>query len=260
MTHEHMLAVRGRFNRYLARYRGADGAFPAMHALKRRHTAHVVADAARVMSAEGWDAPRMALGRTAALLHDIGRFSQFAEFRTFQDGLSVDHAERGCEVLSREGILDGVDEEDRRMLLDAVRLHNRLALPADLAPALAELAHLVRDADKLDIFRVFEEAVAQRQLEANPEIAWNMRMEGGVSAAVLAALDAGRSIDYRDVTTFCDFVLVQVSWLTGQLHYAESRRLARERRALETRERMVLARCDDPRLAALFARLKSGGT
>ncbi len=256
MTHEHFQAVRSRFNRYVARFRGPDGAWPAMQALKRKHTAHVVADASRVMAAEGWAPPRALLGRTAALLHDIGRFSQYAEFRTFQDSASVNHADRGCDVLRQEGVLDGLPEGDSRIISEAVRLHNRMGLPPETDLVTAEVADVVRDADKLDIFRVFEEAVAQNQFENNPEIAWNMRLEGGVSEPVLAALEAGAPVDYRQVATFCDFVMVQVSWFCGQFRYAESRRLARTRRVLEYRERLVLARCADPRLVPIFARLK----
>lgn len=252
MNHEHFQAVRSRFNRYVARFRGPDGAFPAMQALKRRHTAHVVADAGRVMAAEGWAPSAVLLGRTAALLHDIGRFSQYAEFGTFQDSASVNHAERGCAVMRQEGICAGLPDDDARIVFEAVRLHNGLALPPDISADAARIAHVVRDADKLDIFRVLEEAVERQQLEHNPEITWNMQLDGGVSEPVLAALDAGRAVNYRDVATFCDFVMVQVSWLSGQLHYAESRRLARERRVLEYRERLVLARCGDPRVARYF--------
>jgi hypothetical protein len=256
MTDEHFQMARSRFNRYVARFREPDGSWPAMQALKRKHTAHVVADAGRIMAAEGWSADRQRVGRTAALLHDIGRFSQYAEFRTFQDSASVNHAERGCEVMRREGVLDGLPEEDRRIVFEAVRLHNLLALPPETDLLTAGIADLVRDADKLDIFRVFEEGVEQNQFEKNPEIAWNMRREGGVSEPVIAALEAGRPVDYRQVATFCDFAMVQVSWFFGQLSYAESRRLARARRVLEYRERLVLAWCDDPRLARIFAHLQ----
>jgi hypothetical protein len=259
VNHEHFQAIRSRFNRYVARFRGPDGAFPAMQALKRRHTSHVVADAGRVMAAEGWTLPQVLLGRTAALLHDIGRFSQYAEFGTFQDSASVNHAERGCAVMLQEGICDGLPEDDERIIFEAVRQHNGITLPPDTAADAARIAYVVRDADKLDIFRVMEEAVESGQLEHNPEITWNLQLTGGVSEPMLAALDAGHAINYRDVTTFCDFVMVQVSWLSGQLHYAASRRLARERRVLEYRECLVLARCDDPRVSRYFQRFRDLG-
>lgn len=256
MTRQQYQTVRDRFTRYVARYRDTAGTLPAMQELKWRHTACVVADAERVMAAEGWDSARCMLGRTAALLHDIGRFSQYDEFRTFQDSASVNHAERGCEVIRREDVLAGVPADDACRVLQAVRLHNRKELPPSTAPSTAELADLVRDADKLDIFRVFEEAVAADTFANNPEMVWNIALEGGVSEPVLEALEAGRAVDYREVSTFCDFVMVQVSWLGGQLRFAESRRLARERRVLEYRKQLVLARCGSPRLEAIFARLK----
>lgn len=256
MTCEHYQTVSTRFDRYVDRFRDTDGALPAMQELKRQHTACVVADANRVMEAEGWNARQTLLGQTAALLHDIGRFSQYAEFRSFQDSVSVNHAERGCEVLLHEGVLEGVSTADARIIRETVRLHNVLALPLDTEPLIVAVANVVRDADKLDIFRVFEEAVKQKQFKDNPEIAWNLQMDGGVSEPILAALEAGGAVDYRKVSTFCDFVMVQVAWLSGQLRFAESRRLARERRVLEYREELVLARDANPRLVAVFAQLK----
>ena len=46
--------------------------------------------------------------RAAALLHDAGRFQQYAEYKTFSDALSEDHAELGVKVIQNSGLLDNV--------------------------------------------------------------------------------------------------------------------------------------------------------
>ena len=249
MTREQYQTVRRHFTRYVARYRDAAGALPAMQNLKWRHTACVVADAGRVMAAEGWDdAPRQ-VGRTAALLHDIGRFSQYDEFRTFQDSASVDHAARGCEVMEREGILAGVPGADARMILEAVRLHNAKTLPPATDLPTAALADLVRDADKLDIFRVMEQAIADGSLERNPEIAWGLQVKGAPSPDVVEAIRQGHSVSYAWIGTLADFILIQVGWLIGGLHYATACRLAAERKVLDFREAFLKTLSDDSGVA-----------
>ena len=92
------------------------------------------------------------MGRAGALLHDTGRYSQWQEFGTFQDSKSVDHAQRGVEVITREGWLSGLTAAERKMVLAAVAVHNRKELPDGLDAKTAAQAHLVRDADKLDIY------------------------------------------------------------------------------------------------------------
>ncbi|NLL84367.1 MAG: HD domain-containing protein [Lentisphaerae bacterium] len=256
MTDELFEKITKRFEAYVGRYRDAAGELPAMHELKWRHTAGVVEDARRIMAAEKWTESQTMLGRTAALLHDIGRFSQLAEFGTFRDSLSVDHAVRGCEVIAAEGILAGVSARSTGLITGAVRLHNGREIPLLNDSELLALVNLVRDADKLDIFRVFEEAVEENRFATNPEIAWNMSMAGEVSEAVLEALEMGRSVDHSDIKTFYDFVMSQVAWLNGGLVYAESRRLACERRVLEYRERLVMEQCESRRLQEIFAHLR----
>ena len=256
MTVEQCAAIERRLARFVDTYRDRDGALPPMHQLKWRHTAAVVANAQQIMAAEAWSAAREALGWAAALLHDVGRFQQFRDYGTFRDHASVDHALLGCRIIVEHKLLDGVAPDEAGLVIAAVRLHNVKELPPLGDRPLAPLATLVRDADKLDIFRVFEEAMEQRHLAANPEIVWNVSMEGRVSEGVLAALEAGRPVDHKDIATFYDFVMSQVSWLDGQLHYGEARRLARVRGVLDYRERLVLDHCADQRLAAIFRRVR----
>lgn len=95
------------------------------------------------------------LADICAVFHDIGRFEQVTRYHTFLDHLSVDHAELGCEVLEQEGILNELSDGDRRMVLTAIRNHNRFRIEDGLDEETHLLCRLIRDADKCDIFRVF---------------------------------------------------------------------------------------------------------
>ncbi|MDR2849136.1 MAG: HD domain-containing protein, partial [Verrucomicrobiota bacterium] len=236
MTPEFLNLLTQRYTAYVDTFRDASGALPDMLRLKLDHTRGVVADARRIMAGEDWDDASRVLGEACAWLHDAGRYSQFTEFGTFQDSKSIDHAKRGVQVIQEQGWLDGLPADERKRALASVVLHNRRAVPPTVAPQLARLTHLVRDADKLDIFRVMESAVRDGSLARNPEIAWGLQVAGAPSPEVVEAVRQGRSVSYAWIRTLSDFVLIQVGWLIGGLYYGTSCRLAAERNVLGFRE------------------------
>jgi hypothetical protein len=96
----------------------------------------------------------MRFAETAALFHDIGRFEQLVRYGTFSDHHSVNHAELGVSVLESEGVLAGLQPEDRDGLGRVIRNHNRFAISEGESGFHLAQSRLLRDADKLDIFRI----------------------------------------------------------------------------------------------------------
>jgi hypothetical protein len=253
MTAADMTQLETFFDRYTRRFAGDDGRLHPMQQLKVDHSRRVVTYADRIMAAERWPETQRLPGRACALLHDVGRFSQYAEFGIFEDHNSINHATRSVEVLRAEGVLEALPAEERGEILTAVGCHNMRELPPTLTPEYAALSHLVRDADKLDIFRVFEDAVRQGHLEDHPEIAWSLPEQGLANPEILAAVSAGEAVSYQLVRSLCDFVLIQVGWLRGFLHYDAAVAMADESQALEFREAYVRAIDDSPAVRACFA-------
>jgi hypothetical protein len=227
-------------------FRAADGKLPQMLQLKLDHTLGVVKNACLIMSGEAWPEAERVAGEACALLHDAGRYSQLHEFGTFQDSKSIDHAARGVAVIEAERWLEELPAAERRIVLSTVALHNKKEVPAHLPAVTADLAHLVRDADKLDIFRVLEEAIVDGSLERNPEIAWDLQVKGSPSPEVVDAVSRGQPVSYAWIKTLSDFVLIQVGWLNGGLRFRTSLRLAKERQTLEFREGFLKKLSDDP--------------
>ena len=199
------------FEGYVRRHIEADEGAPQPYELKARHTRGVL-EAAREV-ARALDAPRRLrlLGQAAALLHDVGRFPQYARFRTFRDPDSVDHARLSLSELNRAGVLSGLDRRERRLISKAVVLHNRRELPVRLGPESRFLCALVRDADKVDIFRVFDEHEARD--EADPLIELGLDPDGPVGADILACVAGGGIPDYRGLKSVADFRLLRASWI-----------------------------------------------
>ena len=232
------------YNAYVDTFRGADGKLPPMMELKRIHTAHVVANARLIAEGEGFDAETARACDAAALLHDTGRYEQLKRYNTFRDADSIDHAVFSHDIVKEKGWLDG--NPQREAILTAVLVHNRRDVPDGLDPLTEAAVHTVRDADKLDIFRVLEHQVATTDWRHAGTAFWNLPTQAAPNPAVVAAIRAGRPVDYQDIKTLADFVLIQVGWMYGGLHYATSRRLCAERGHLDFRQNFLHELTDDP--------------
>ncbi len=217
--------------------------FPAedMNLLKRDHTRRVAANARAIMDGEAFPPRLRPLGEAAAWLHDLGRFRQYTQYQTFSDRVSVNHALLSCAELLRLGWLDDADAPTRNAILRAIECHNLRDLPPHLPADELALAHLVRDADKLDIYTVLDHAIETDYLPTHPDVYWGLPLDGPPSPKVLAALERGDSVDYADIASFADFVFIQLAWCNGGLHYRASRRLALERGEVEIRRRYLLS-------------------
>lgn len=153
------------YDAYVDTYREADGSLPVMMQLKRTHTAFVVKNAELIADGEGFTPEEREVALAAALLHDTGRYEQLRRFNTFRDSDSVDHAVFSHDIVKSLGWLDQVSGEVREVILKAVLYHNRRDLPPAIEQSnnptnrtlLGAASHTVRDADKLDIFRVLED-------------------------------------------------------------------------------------------------------
>ena len=249
------------YREYVDGFRDSGGALAPMMELKLAHTGRVVANAAAIADGERVDSDTALVARAAALLHDTGRYEQLRRYGTFRDSESVDHAVFSHDIVASKGWLDNLETPVREAILNAVLFHNRKDLPPDFVAAGSKsrigaialaAARIVRDADKLDIFRVLEELVAGTDWRRDRSAFWGLNPQSPPSEAVLEAIKNGAPVDYQLIKSLADFVLIQVGWIFNGLEYPFSRQLARERGHLEFRRRFLRELVDDPRIEALF--------
>ncbi len=236
------------YDRYVDGYRNADGELPAMMRLKRVHTGFVVKNAELIASGEKFDACTREAALAAALLHDTGRYEQLRLYNTFRDSDSVDHAVFSHDIVKKMGWLETVfsDEHTRDAILKAVLYHNRREIPSGLDVLTETCSHVVRDADKLDIFRVLEERVEHTDWRNDSRAFWNLAIDAPPNPAVLECIENRKPVDYQHIKSLADFVLIQIGWMICGLYYATSRRLCLERGHLEFRRRFLHELTDDP--------------
>lgn len=96
------------------------------------------------------------LAKIIGLLHDIGRFEQIKQYKEMSDN-NMDHADFGCHYLfSDYHIRDfGINEDSKeaRIIEKAIRNHNKLKIEDGLDEEELLYAKMIRDMDKVDIFR-----------------------------------------------------------------------------------------------------------
>ncbi|MFA5138615.1 MAG: HD domain-containing protein [Elusimicrobiota bacterium] len=228
MTRSELSDIKEQFQDYVAGFAAADAPLHPMLRLKAEHSEHVAAEARGLGSDLGWSACEQNAAEALGLLHDIGRFSQFSEFDTFSDPDSVDHGERGWEVIRRLAWLAPLPPAERDALLDGIRYHNRRRIPDDVPRRNLGFLRLVRDADKLDIFRVVLDAVDRDGLRSLLATLPDVALDHSPSPEIVDDVSRRESPSLKKVRNLGDFLLMQLS-LVYDLNYAPAYRRLHDR-------------------------------
>ena len=142
------------FKEYLKDYDIEDGNIK----LKIKHTYEVVNKSEYISKGLGLNQENIELAKLIALLHDIGRFEQVKQTNDFLDSKDFDHANHGVKVLFEDNLIRKFIENNKydNIIKEAIYNHNKYKIEENLNDA--ELLHskIIRDADKLDNFRVKE--------------------------------------------------------------------------------------------------------
>jgi hypothetical protein len=201
------------FESYTQTFLDGDEEDRANIALKIEHTHNVCRLIVRIAGEETTDHTLKLLAETVALFHDVGRFPQYAQYRTFRDSISVNHGRLGAETLTREKVLKGLPEEEQGIILEAVRFHNAFSI-ADLeSPAALFCLRLVRDADKLDIWRIFLEFFENGKGGLTAAAGLGLPDTPEYSEEIVAAICAKKTASLASMKSLNDFILLQLSWI-----------------------------------------------
>ncbi len=213
-------AVKKAFAAYTEKYNADD---PKIR-LKIDHTYRVAALCERIaktVPGADWD-----LSWLAGMLHDVGRFEQVKRYGTFSDAQSVDHAALGADLLFIDNLIDSFgtyDDHTKHLLEISIRNHNRFRIEEGLSDEEMTLCQILRDADKIDIFRV--------NTETPLEEIYNVTTEELKSAPVSETIKQGylqrRAIERSERKTSAD-ILVGHICLFYELVYPISEQIARE--------------------------------
>ena len=104
------------------------------------------------------------------LLHDIGRFEQLTRFNSYDDRL-ICHAQCGVEFLFDQGHIRNFIDTDKydHIIYHAIKNHSAYAITPGLNKQELLHAQIIRDADKLDNYRVKRDDTIEALLDMSAE-------------------------------------------------------------------------------------------
>lgn len=179
-------------------------------ALKEKHTGYVTAIAKELAGHLALSPHDVALAEIIGLFHDVGRFRQYSIYKTFKDADSEDHADLGVKVLNELSFMKKLSDEDFSLVVFAIKNHNKKTIePTDDKRKLL-FARIIRDADKLDIYRVLEPYLLEGKKA--PNFVKYDAVED-VSDDFIDDFAAGRQADYYRIRTHGDRKLVRLMWV-----------------------------------------------
>ena len=230
--HKTLSELKSWFSGYVDTFRSTDPDDRKNIELKEEHTRRVCEEILDIGQSLQLSDEDLHLAEITALFHDIGRFEQYARYGTFSDLLSEDHALLGVRVLQKHRVLDSLDPETRDLILRTVSYHNRATLPKEETTRCLFFTKLLRDADKLDIWRVVTDYYRQKDGVRNGTIELNLPDTPEISQDVYKDATAGRTIRTVSLKTLNDFKVLQMGWVFD-VNFKRTFQLVRERRYLE---------------------------
>ena len=181
--------------------------------LKECHTHRVCRVMRDLAGSLGMNDEDCRLAETVALFHDVGRFPQFKQYRTYKDTISENHCLLALKVLSENRVLDCLEDDERAIIERAIEFHGEKELP-QLDERTGRFAKMIRDADKIDIFELLVENY--RILAEEPEkFKWELEFPDTPECTpeIIEAILNHRLIGYDKLKTINDAKLLQLGWV-----------------------------------------------
>ena len=182
--------------------------------IKETHTGYVTANCVELSKFLRLPTHDVELAEIIGLFHDVGRFRQYSIYKTFNDADSEDHADLALKVIDELEFFNELAAQDFEIVKFAIQNHNKKTVaPTDDARKLL-FAKIIRDADKLDIYRVLEPFLAQANVDKMPQfIKSGSRLVADISPDFVENFVTGNQADYRKIRTNGDRKIVRLMWI-----------------------------------------------
>jgi hypothetical protein len=217
------------YNTYTSEFMGMDAEMDNAVTMKIEHTKRVCSEIDLLCESLNLNEKDCILSRIIALLHDIGRYEQYKNYRTFSDHKSVNHADLALSVLDYHKIMKEIPGEDADMVRTAVLFHNARQVPCTLNEKEQLFCKLIRDADKLDIYRIAVNYYTKPDLLKKNFLKEDSFYDTAISPEVCQGVYDGQFVEYEKIKTLNDFKLIQIGWVYD-LNFPASFKLLKERK------------------------------
>jgi len=235
MTRDDLNYLKTWFAEYVSGFYSDDPDYNYLIRLKEEHTIRVRCNIAMLGKELGLTDQDMVLAETIALFHDIGRFKQYKTYRTFNDYVSENHARLGLRQMAIHRVLSACTTAEKRLINRAIAYHNAATLPVNENDNILFFMRLIRDADKLDIWKLFIDYCKEREKKHSSAIELGLPDDPICSQRVMESLKQRRLVLMQDLKTLNDFKLLQIGWVYD-LNFVPSFHTVQNRKYIEKLE------------------------
>lgn len=217
---------------------------------KREHTLRTSDIAVKIATELNLEDEDIELAGLIGLLHDIGRFNQIKKFDTYNDSISINHAEESVRVLFEEGKIRDYIQDNKydKLIKTAISNHNRFKIEDGLDERVLLHSKIIRDADKTDIFETFEREKTGEtifnydelgKLEISDRVIEEFRNNRQVDRSILT----NRLERYLNMISFIfDYNFVPGLKIVKEKHYIENMIGRIKNKTEQTEERLKLVK------------------
>ncbi len=182
--------------------------------IKETHTGYVTTNCVELAKFLKLSTHDTELAEIIGLFHDVGRFRQYSIYKTFNDADSEDHADLALKVIDELEFFTELDAADLDVVKFAIQNHNKKVVASTDDERKLLFTKIIRDADKLDIYRVLEPFLAQENADKLPNfIKSTGKLSADISPDFVDNFVSGVQADYRKIRTNGDRKIVRLMWL-----------------------------------------------
>ncbi len=219
------------FKNYVEFIYSSDKQNKSVYEIKYKHTLGVCVEITDIGNYCGLSKSELRLAESIALFHDLGRFEQYLKFKTFADHKSLNHSYLAIKILKKHKILKDINPGSLNLIYSAIENHNRKEIPFEIMGDELFYSKLLRDADKIDIFKVVIDNYTNK-MDKNEVIELDLPDLPEIIEDNFLDIESGRIIKKENLKTLNDFKLMQISWLFD-VNFERSFEIIKERCYLE---------------------------
>lgn len=195
--------------------------------LKVAHTYHVAENAREIAEELKLNEEEIKLAELIGLLHDIGRFEEL-KITNELNSVKFNHAMHGSKMLFEQGLIKNFIEDRQydEIIKKAIENHSKLEIEKGLDERTLLHSKIIRDADKLDNYRVKKEESIEAIFPTRVNKKEDME-ESLLSDKVYSAVLNKKCVDIHDRVTPLDF-WVCILALTFDLNFDVTYKIVKE--------------------------------
>lgn len=195
--------------------------------LKIIHTYHVAENAKKIAQELNLNKEDIELAELIGILHDIGRFEELKITKEL-NSVKFDHAGHGSKMLFEKGMIRKFIEDNQydNIIKRAIENHSKLEIEKDLDERTLLHSKIIRDADKIDNYRVKKdekvEAIFPNRVNKKEDME-----ESKMSDKVYNTILDKKCVDIHDRVTPLDFWVCILAF-TFDLNFDVSYKIVKE--------------------------------